>query len=277
MKFSLLSFVSISPSFTRYHSYRSFSNIFHRFKLNSFHAKPKYLLFHQRYIFVQIDKTPNVLSLKFTPAGHSILPNDETSDANTLQTLQISSYKQALKMSPLARELIVIDGISNVFLAQDFVTVSVADTNSWPDIQGQIVSVINDFLLSGKPVLEETFALVEDSYSDEDDEVIAIIRELIDTRIRPNVQYDGGDIIYRGFDHETGILNLELVGACKGCSSSKETLHNGIERMLQFYVPEVSQVIEVGDDEEDVDEDQARIQEISRKALEKVEQKNSQK
>merc|ERR1712176_896736 len=99
-----------------------------------------------------------------------------------------------------------------------------------------------------------------------DDEVVAIIRELIDTRIRPNVQFDGGDVVFKGFDHETGKLSLQLVGACKGCASSAETLHNGIERMLKFYVPEVSEV------EEFLDEDEQRLQEINQAAFEKVEE-----
>ena len=154
---------------------------------------------------------------------------------------------------------------------QRYVTVTVEDTESWPDIQGQVVGVINDFLLSNKPILESAFNLhaqfENDENYDDDDEVVAIIRELIDTRIRPNVQYDGGDVIFKGFDHESGRLSLQLVGACKGCESSAETLHNGIERMIKFYVPEVSAV------EEFLDEDEQKLQEINQAAFQKVEEK----
>ncbi|ETO10627.1 hypothetical protein RFI_26748 [Reticulomyxa filosa] len=191
----------------------------------------------RRGIFVQIEKTPNVLSLKFVPTGRQVLPEENV-------TLDISNKKDAMKKSPLAKEIFAInDGITNVFLTNTYVTVSVDDTSKWPDIQGSVVAVINDFLLSSKPVLEDGYNVKDDTGKyDDDDEVVAIIRELLDTRIRPNVQYDGGDVIFKSFNHETGTVYLEMSGACKGCASSQATLRDGIERMLKFYVPEVLKI-----------------------------------
>ena len=232
----------------------------------------------RRNVFVQISQTPNVLSQKFIPTGYNILPKDSESDGDTATSLDISSYKDAMNKSGLARELFIIEGIKNVFMTTEYVTVTVDDTLKWPEIQGQVVGIINDYLLSNKPILESGFNINQqfendNNYDDEDDEVIAIIRELIDTRIRPNVQYDGGDVIYKGFDHESGKLSIQLVGACKGCESSQETLHNGIERMIKFYVPEVAFVEEV------FDEDEERLKEINQAAFKAVEDKinNGQK
>ena len=233
--------------------------------------KQNIIPFHKifkRNIFVQIDKTPNVYSLKFTPAGHSVMPENKT--------LNVSSYKDALKTSDLARELFIIEGVTNVFMTDTFISVTIDDTSKWVDIQGNVVSVINDFLLSQQPILKEIksggdegedVGGLEEANYDDDDEVVAIIRELIDTRIRPNVQYDGGDVVYRGFDHETGIVKLELAGACKGCASSNITLYNGIERMLTFYIPEVSGIEEVQSEENQ------RLQEISQAAFDAVNKK----
>lgn len=232
----------------------------------------------KRNVFVQISQTPNVLSQKFIPTGYNILPKDEDNNNNeqqtqsTATTLDISSYKDAMNKSGLARELFIIEGIKNVFMTQEYITVTVDDTLKWPEIQGQVVGIINDYLLSNKPILETNFNINEqfendNNYDDEDDEVIAIIRELIDTRIRPNVQYDGGDVIFKGFDHDSGKLSLQLVGACKGCESSQETLHNGIERMIKFYVPEVSYV------EEFFDEDEEKLKQINDDAFQAVQDK----
>lgn len=235
------------------------------------HNKHSLFRLSKRNVFVQISQTPNVLSQKFIPSGYRILPSSNADGQDTGITLDISSYKDAMNKSGLARELFIIDGICNVFMTSDYVTVTVEDTTKWPDVQGQVVAVINDYLLSNKPVLEDSFDINKQAendvnYDEEDDEVIAIIRELIDTRIRPNVQYDGGDVIFRGFDHDSGKLTLQLVGACKGCASSQETLHNGIERMLKFYVPEVSYV------EEFIDEDEERLKDINEKAFNKVQE-----
>eukprot|EP00483_Globobulimina_turgida_P007541 UN07555 len=139
-----------------------------------------------------------------------------------------------MNKSGLARELFLIEGIKNVFMTKEYITVTVDDTLKWPQTQGEIVGIINDYLLSNKAILESSFNIDEQAsnnydYDDEDDEVIAIIRELIDTRIRPNVQHDGGDVVFKGFDHESGKLSLQLVGACKGCQSSHETLLMGLK------------------------------------------------
>ncbi len=237
----------------------------------------KFIHIFKRNVFIEINQTPNVLSQKFVPSGYNILPIESTeTEQKASKTLDLTSYKDAMNKSGLARELFTITGVKNVFLiTTEYLTVTVDDTSQWPDIQGQVVGIMNDYLMSNKPILESEFNINEqisndNNYDDEDDEVVAIIRELIDTRIRPNVQYDGGDVIYKGFDHDSGKLSLQLVGACKGCSQSAETLHNGIERMIQFYVPEVSYV------EEFLDEDDERLQEINDEVFDKVNEKINQ-
>ncbi|XP_077417915.1 NFU1 iron-sulfur cluster scaffold homolog, mitochondrial [Vanacampus margaritifer] len=192
-----------------------------------------------RSMFVQTQDTPNPNSLKFLP-GRVVLESG---------TMDFSSPREAYT-SPLARQLFRIDGVKSVFLGPDFITITRADKNiEWKVMKPDVFAAIMDFFTSGLPVVNEDAKPSEDTApSDDDDEVVAMIKELLDTRIRPTVQEDGGDVVYRGF--EDGVVKLKLQGSCTTCPSSIITLKNGIQNMLQFYVPEVESVEQVKDEEE---------------------------
>ncbi|WOL05999.1 nifU-like protein 4, mitochondrial isoform X2 [Canna indica] len=196
----------------------------------------------RRSMFIQTQSTPNPLSLMFHPGkpvmeiGSADFPN-----ARTAMT------------SPLAKSLFGIDGVTRVFFGSDFVTVTKSEEASWDFLKPEIFAAIMDFYSSGKPLfLDSNVAASMDTAIQEDDsEIVAMIKELLETRIRPAVQDDGGDIEYRGFDTETGIVKLKMQGACSGCPSSSVTLKSGIENMLMHYVPEVKGV----EQELDLDEE----------------------
>ncbi|XP_047236894.1 NFU1 iron-sulfur cluster scaffold homolog, mitochondrial [Girardinichthys multiradiatus] len=193
-----------------------------------------------RTMFVQTQDTPNPNSLKFLP-GRIILEEG---------TMNFAGPRDAF-CSPLARQLFRIDGVKSVFLGPDFITITKSDeTMEWKVIKPDVYAAIMDFFTSGLPVVNEGSKPSADTApSEDDDEVVAMIKELLDTRIRPTVQEDGGDIVYRGF--EDGIVKLKLQGACTSCPSSIVTLKNGIQNMLQFYIPEVEAVEEVKEDEDE--------------------------
>ncbi|XP_063051267.1 NFU1 iron-sulfur cluster scaffold homolog, mitochondrial [Engraulis encrasicolus] len=193
-----------------------------------------------RNMFIQTQDTPNPNSLKFLP-GRVVL---ETG------TMDFAGPRDAY-CSPLARHLFRIDGVKSVFLGPDFITITRADeTMEWKVIKPDVFATIMDFFTTGLPVLnEEATQQADTAPSDDDDEVVAMIKELLDTRIRPTVQEDGGDVLYRGF--EDGIVKLKLQGSCTSCPSSIVTLKSGIQNMLQFYVPEVESVEQVKDEEQE--------------------------
>uniref|UniRef100_A0A3Q3VMW6 NFU1 iron-sulfur cluster scaffold homolog, mitochondrial n=1 Tax=Mola mola TaxID=94237 RepID=A0A3Q3VMW6_MOLML len=193
-----------------------------------------------RTMFVQTQDTPNPNSLKFLP-GCKVLESG---------TMNFDSPRGA-HCSPLARQLFRIDGVKGVLLGPDFITISKSNADmEWKVIKPDVFATIMDFFTSGLPVVDEdSKPSVDTAPSDDDDEVVAMIKELLDTRIRPTVQEDGGDVLYRGF--EDGIVKLKLQGSCTSCPSSIITLKNGIQNMLQFYVPEVESVEQVKDEEEE--------------------------
>ncbi|XP_021771143.1 nifU-like protein 4, mitochondrial [Chenopodium quinoa] len=196
----------------------------------------------RRTMFIQTQPTPNPASLMFYPGkpvmeiGSSDFPNARTA-----------------MNSPLAKALFGIDGVTRVFFGSDFVTVTKSDEVTWDILKPEIFASIMDFYTSGQPLfLDESTAASKDTAIHEDDsEIVAMIKELLETRIRPAVQDDGGDIVYRGFDPETGIVKLQMQGACSGCPSSSVTLKSGIENMLMHYVPEVKGVEQELDAEEE--------------------------
>lgn len=191
-------------------------------------------------MFVQTQDTPNPNSMKFLP-GRTVLEEG---------TMNFAGPRDAY-CSPLARQLFRIDGVKSVFLGPDFITITKADANmEWKVIKPDVYAAIMDFFTSGLPIVnEDSKPSADTAPSDDDDEVVAMIKELLDTRIRPTVQEDGGDVLYRGF--EDGIVKLKLQGSCTSCPSSIITLKNGIQNMLQFYVPEVESVEQVKDEEEE--------------------------
>ncbi|KAH9371014.1 hypothetical protein HPB48_017003 [Haemaphysalis longicornis] len=195
-------------------------------------------------MFIQTQDTPNPNCLKF-------LPNVKVLEQGTIDFPSIASAKS----SPLARHLFRVEGVKAVFLGPDFITVTKADDEmEWKVIKPHVFAAIMDFFSAGLPVLDdgaETGQVAEDTQPKEgDSETVLTIKELIETRIRPTVQEDGGDIVYMGF--EDGVVKLKLQGSCTGCPSSSVTLKAGIQNMLQFYVPEVKSVEQVVDEAEKV-------------------------
>ncbi|XP_028313390.1 NFU1 iron-sulfur cluster scaffold homolog, mitochondrial [Gouania willdenowi] len=206
---------------------------------NRWQPKPLWVV-PGRTMFVQTQDTPNPNSLKFLP-GRTVLEAG---------TMNFTGPREAY-CSPLARQLFRIDGVKSVFLGPDFITITRPDANTeWKVIKPDVFAAIMDFFATGLPVInEDSQPNADTAPSDDDDEVVAMIKELLDTRIRPTVQEDGGDVVYRGF--EDGVVKLKLQGSCTSCPSSMVTLKSGIQNMLQFYVPEVESVEQVTDEEEE--------------------------
>ena len=181
-------------------------------------------------MFIQTEQTPNPATLKFLP-GCTVMERG-TADFTTVD---------AAARSPLARRLFGVQGVAAVFFGADFVTVTKAPDEEWHVLKPMVLGAIMEHFTSGEPVLvDDPQAANAPADGDDDDEVVAQIRELIDTRVRPAVAMDGGDIIFHGF--EEGVVYLHMQGACAGCPSSTATLKMGIENMLRHYIPEVVQV-----------------------------------
>jgi Fe-S cluster biogenesis protein NfuA len=184
-------------------------------------------------MFIQTEETPNPAALKFLP-GRPVL---ETGVADF-------TSREAAARSPLARLLFEIDGVAGVFLGSDFVTVTKTAEKNWQVLKPMVLGAIMDHFTANVPVMDAggEAAGDEEEFNDDgvDGEIIDQIKELIETRVRPAVAQDGGDIVYKGFKNGTVYLNLR--GSCAGCPSSTATLKMGIENMLKHYVPEVLQV-----------------------------------
>ncbi|CAN1174392.1 NifU-like protein 4, mitochondrial [Linum perenne] len=198
----------------------------------------------RRTMFIQTQSTPNPSSLMFYP-GKPVMEVGSSDFPNARAALN----------SPLAKSLFGIDGIIRVFYGSDFVTVTKSDDMSWDLLKPEIFAAIMDFYSSGQPLFldAQTAAAKDTAIHEDDSETVAMIKELLETRIRPAVQDDGGDIEYCGFDPETGIVKLRMQGACSGCPSSSVTLKSGIENMLMHYVSEVKGVEQELDGEEEED------------------------
>lgn len=182
-------------------------------------------------MFIQTESTPNPATLKFLP-GREVL-GDRVMDFPD---------REAAEASPLAAALFEVPEVTRVFFGGDFISVT-KSTGEWQHLKPAILGAIMDHFTRGLPLLGEGEATAESGHStDDDSEIAQQIRELLDTRIRPAVAQDGGDIVYRGFDDKSGTVFLHLQGSCSGCPSSRMTLKNGIENMLRHYIPEVSAV-----------------------------------
>ena len=185
-------------------------------------------------MFIQTESTPNPATLKFLP-GQTVL-GAGTADFPTAE---------AADKSPLAARLFKINGIKGVFFGNDFVTVTKAEETEWDHVKPAILGAIMEHFQSGQPViLGEAENSGHAEHSGEDAEVVGQIKELLDTRVRPAVAQDGGDITFHGF--ERGVVYLHMQGACAGCPSSTITLKMGIENLLRHYIPEVTEVRPVG-------------------------------
>lgn len=196
----------------------------------------------RRTMFIQTQSTPNPESLMFHP-GKPVMDVGSADFPNPRSAMN----------SPLAKSIFTIDGITRVFFGSDFVTVTKSEDASWEFLKPEIFAAIMDFYSSGEPLFLDSQAAAskDTAIHDDDSETVAMIKELLETRIRPTVQDDGGDIVYCGFDPDTGIVKLKMQGACSGCPSSSVTLKSGIENMLMHYVPEVKGVEQELDGEEE--------------------------
>jgi len=201
----------------------------------------------KRNLFIQTQETPNPSSLKFLP-GRTVLEGGGTFDVPSIA---------AAKGSPLAKLLFRIDGVKAVFFGGDFITVTKYDDEGveWKVMKPEIFATVMDFFNSGLPVVHEGAEISGDTeIYDDDDDTVQMIKELLDTRIRPTVQEDGGDIVYMGFDD--GVVKLKMQGSCTSCPSSIVTLKNGVQNMLQFYIPEVVSVEQIFDEADKVVQDE---------------------
>lgn len=182
-----------------------------------------------RTMFIQTETTPNPSALKFIP-GVPVLP----AGAQSIEYLD----GRETHTSPLARKLFAVDGVHSVFYGPDFITVTKGEDASWAHLKPEVFSLITEALNAGGSVVAQgdTTMAHDTAPAEGDSEVVAMIKELLDTRIRPAIQEDGGDIEFRGFDEAKGDVRLKLRGACRTCDSSTVTLKNGIESMLMHYV-----------------------------------------
>ena len=202
-----------------------------------------------RTMFIQTESTPNPDGLKFVP-GETVLPEEAGLSMDFAAAVNAAP-------SPLARRLFRVDGVARVFLAREYLSITKDADFSWQHLKPHIFATIMDFYAEGHPVVLVDGEGAEGSgprdsleITDDDSEVVMLVKELLETRIRPFVNEDGGDIVFRGFDEANGLVRLQLIGACASCPSSTVTLRHGVENMLKHYIPEVAGVEAV--DAEDV-------------------------
>jgi len=222
----------------------------HTYKSNHSINKTNFQI-NKRSLFIQTETTPNPESLKFYP-GEPVLqthPDEETTNGFYVTHQE----KSEISRSPLAKELFKIEGIKGVYLGSNYITITKFATAHWNHVRPYIFSSIMDFYGTGKPVLLSTPEVTDTTILEDDDEIVAMIKEILEVKIRPAVQEDGGDIHYDGFDEGTGIVTVKLAGACSGCPSSSATLKNGVENMLMHYIPEVTGVEALDEEEEEGD------------------------
>jgi Fe-S cluster biogenesis protein NfuA len=182
-------------------------------------------------MFIQTESTPNPATLKFLP-GCDVMGEGKVADFDS---------RAAAQRSPLARAIFETPDVGRVFFGADFISVTKTG-GDWKHLKPAILGAIMEHFTRGLPLIEGAGEETDGESAGEDSEIVAQIKELIETRVRPAVAEDGGDIIYRGFDQATGVVFLHMRGACAGCPSATMTLRNGIENLLRHYIPEVSAV-----------------------------------
>jgi Fe-S cluster biogenesis protein NfuA len=182
-------------------------------------------------MFIQTEATPNPATLKFLP-GVTVMGEGKVADFDS---------REAAERSPLARALFEVPDVQRVFFGADFISVTKTD-GDWKHLKPAILGAIMEHFTRGLPLIESSEEKDLPTNDEEDTEIVAQIKELIETRVRPAVAQDGGDIVYHSFDEASGVVYLHMRGACSGCPSSTMTLRNGIENLLRHYVPEVSAV-----------------------------------
>jgi Fe-S cluster biogenesis protein NfuA len=183
-------------------------------------------------MFIETEGTPNPATLKFLPGR----------DVMGLATADFATAEAAAR-SQLASAIFALQGVTRVFLGADFVTVTKDGDTEWQALKPQVLGAIMEHFVAGRPVIEGNEDAADEDVGPEDAEIVAQIKELLDTRVRPAVAGDGGDIVFRGY--REGVVRLHMQGSCSGCPSSSATLKHGIENMLRHYVPEVTRVEQV--------------------------------
>jgi Fe-S cluster biogenesis protein NfuA len=183
-------------------------------------------------MFIQTEQTPNPATLKFLP-GRAVMVSG---------TANFIDRKTACRLSPLAERLFSLPQVTGVFLGADFITVTKHSDGDWYQLKPAILAVIMEHFTAGRPVVLMASAdnSADEPRDQDEDEIVSQIKELLETRVRPAVAQDGGDIIFH--DYEDGIVYLHMQGSCSGCPSSTATLKAGIENMLRYYIPEVVEV-----------------------------------
>lgn len=187
-------------------------------------------------MFIQTESTPNPDVIKFIP-GQEVLDTG---------TKEFRTAEDA-KVSPLAEALFALDGVAGLFFGNDFLTVRRSPDSDliWAQLKPPILAAIMDFYSSGQPILREIAVKNDIVYEGELGQIVAEIKDLLDTRVRPAVAQDGGDIEFDSFDMDSGTLYLHMRGACSGCPSSSATLRQGVESLMKHYVPEVKSIEQV--------------------------------
>jgi Fe-S cluster biogenesis protein NfuA len=183
-------------------------------------------------MFIQTEATPNPTTLKFLP-GRAVLGEEDA--------IEFRDPAES-EGSPLAARLFEIDGVTSVFLGSDFISVTKSE-GEWQHLKPAILGAIMEHYLSGEATTHgdpQQYDGVNESYAPEDEETVKTIKELLDTRVRPAVAQDGGDITFQGY--RDGVVFLHMRGACSGCPSSTATLRHGIENLLRHFIPEVQEV-----------------------------------
>jgi len=183
-------------------------------------------------MFIQTEATPNPATLKFIP-GRTVMSSG---------TQDFRNGDEAGSISPLAERIFQVQGVEGVFLGSDFISVTKSDTGEWPHIMPAILGAIMEHFMSGAPVVHggDDNTGAEEYFDEADGEIVSTVKELLETRVRPAVAQDGGDITFHGY--KDGIVFLRMRGACAGCPSSTATLKHGIENLLRHFVPEVQEV-----------------------------------
>ena len=185
-------------------------------------------------MFIQTEPTPNPNVLKFLP-GRDVAPAGAQEFRNA----------EEASASPLAEALFAQEDVAGVFFGADYVSVTrAAHGLDWSAMKAPILAAVMDHFVSGAPLFRGA-AGASDTHAESDSEIVAEIKALLDSRIRPAVAQDGGDILFDAFDEESGVLSLRMRGACAGCPSSSATLKAGVEQMMRHYVPEVTRVEQV--------------------------------
>ena len=184
-----------------------------------------------RSIFIRTQASPNPQFIKFLP-GQQVLSEG---------SIDFSAPREALN-SPLALKLFQIEGVKKVVLGQDYVAIGKQESTDWAVVKPLVFEALTNHIASGEEVITDTPLPEDTKILETDSEIVATIKEMIEFRIKPFVQEDGGDVRYLGFDEENGVVQLEMRGSCVGCPSSSVTLRNGIERMLTHFVPQVVKV-----------------------------------